>query len=35
MFGADAIEVHLHAHGSDRFAGADIRLKRQYVKPGG
>jgi phenylacetate-CoA ligase len=35
MFGPDAIEVHLHAHGSGRFAGADIRLKRQYVKTGG
>lgn len=33
MFTAEAIRVELHPHGSGRFAGADVRLKRQYVKP--
>jgi len=33
MFGPDAIEIHFHAHGCGRFEGADIRLKRQYVRP--
>ncbi len=34
MFGPDAIRVTVHPHGSGPFAGADIRLKHQYVKPG-
>ena len=34
MFGPDALDVMLHAHGTGPFAGADIRLKQQYVKPG-
>jgi phenylacetate-CoA ligase len=33
MFGPDAIEIYLHAHSGGRFAGADVRLKRQYVRP--
>jgi phenylacetate-CoA ligase len=33
LFGADAIEVALFANGTGPFAGADIRTKRQYIKP--
>jgi phenylacetate-CoA ligase len=33
MFGPGAIEVHLHPHATGRFEGADVRLKRQYVRP--
>lgn len=33
MFRADALEIRLHAHGTGPFEGADIRLKKQYVKP--
>jgi phenylacetate-CoA ligase len=34
MFSANAIDVKLHLHGTGPFAGADIRLKQQYVKRG-
>jgi phenylacetate-CoA ligase len=33
MFGPDALQVRLHPHGTGPFEGADIRLKKQYVKP--
>jgi phenylacetate-CoA ligase len=35
LFGADAIEVTLFPNGTGPFAGADIRTKRQYIKPSG
>jgi phenylacetate-CoA ligase len=33
MFGASALAVTLHPHGTGPFEGADIRLKNQYVRP--
>lgn len=32
MFEPSALDVNLHPHGTGPFAGADVRLKRQYLK---
>jgi phenylacetate-CoA ligase len=34
MFGPDALDVTLHPAGTGPFAGADIRLKKQYLRRG-